>query len=291
LKFDGESFLAQAIRDKLHNRNENYLAVICGKQGRGKSYSAMRLCEQIDPTFNVDRIAFSAKEFMQLVKDGNLKTGNAVLWDEVGAGGLPAKTWWSISNRVINYVLQTFRTDNLCTIMTTPDFMFIDKDTRKLLHAYMEAMKVNREEEYVLLKYLVIQNNPVYGKIYYKYPRMIINGQLVAVRRLHIHLPSEDLVEAYEKKRAIYTKNLKLDADTTIKMSEKKKKRREIKLEDIVNDVLAKEKIFVKKWGKRKVVDANLISATYDIGLVVASKVKKAVELQLNKNIIYTDIV
>jgi len=74
-------------------------------------------------------------------------------------------------------------------------------------------------------------------------------------------------------------------------MSEKKKKRREIKLEDIVNDVLAKEKIFVKKWGKRKVVDANLISATYDIGLVVASKVKKAVELQLNKNIIYTDIV
>jgi len=189
LKFDGESFLAQAIRDKLHNRNENYLAVICGKQGRGKSYSAMRLCEQIDPTFNVDRIAFSAKEFMQLVKDGNLKTGNAVLWDEVGAGGLPAKTWWSISNRVINYVLQTFRTDNLCTIMTTPDFMFIDKDTRKLLHAYMEAMKVNREEEYVLLKYLVIQNNPVYGKIYYKYPRMIINGQLVAVRRLHIHLP------------------------------------------------------------------------------------------------------
>jgi len=287
---NGNGVLIQEIQNRLYKQNKNFLGVICGATGDGKSYSALQLCKSIDPSFNINRVAFTAKEFIDMLDSGTLKTGDAILWDEIGAGGLPAKTWWAITNRVINYVLQTFRTDNLCVIMTTPDLHYIDKDARKLTHAYMEALKVNIEEEFVTLKYLVVQNNPLLGKIYYKYPRVFINGRLTQIYRLQIAKPPEDLVRAYEQARAPFVKQLKNDAKTIIDETEKKKNKEGLKLKDIVNHVLGKEEIFVKEWGDRKVVDADLIAAIYDVGGRVASKVKKAAELELNKNIIYTHI-
>lgn len=284
-QFDGNGFPIQQIRDRLYKKNKNYLAVICGATGDGKSYSALQLCKQVDPTFNIERVAFRSQDFLDLLDNETLKKGNAILWDEVGAGGLPAKTWWAITNRAINYVLQTFRTDNLCVIMTTQDLYYIDKDARKLLHSYMEALKVDDKEEFVLLKYLVVQNNPLFGKIYYKYPRIFVNGHLTQIHRLHITKPPKDLVREYEMKRAPFAKRLKTDAKIIIKDAENKNRGQEEGFKDIVDKVLKKEDVFVKDWGNRKIVDASLVSAVYDVGNRVADRVKKAVELQLNKNI------
>jgi len=289
-QFDGNGFPIQQIRDRLYKKNKNYLAVICGATGDGKSYSALQLCKRVDPSFNIERVAFRAQDFLDLLDSNTLKKGNAVMWDEVGAGGLPAKTWWAITNRTINYVLQTFRTDNLCVIMTTQDLYYIDKDARKLLHSYMEALKVDDKEESVLLKYLVVQNNPLFGKIYYKYPRVFVNGHLTQIYRLRITKPPEDLIREYERRRAPFVKKLKRDAKMAMKDAENKNRGQEEEFKDIVDKVLKKKDVFVKDWRGRKVVDASLVAAVYDVGGRIAEKVKKAVELQLNERISYTQL-
>jgi len=113
---------------------------------------------------------------MALLNSGELHTGNMIIFDEAGVG-IPSREWYSISNKVISYILQTFRRENLGVMFTTPSLDFIDSQARKLFHSYLETKHINREEKYVTLKYMNIQNNPKEGKIYYKYPRVMIDGR------------------------------------------------------------------------------------------------------------------
>ena len=54
----GSSFLGY-IKDLVYNKNKNFLCVVCGSTGSGKSYSSLRLAEALDPNFDVSRIAFT----------------------------------------------------------------------------------------------------------------------------------------------------------------------------------------------------------------------------------------
>ncbi|EQD60470.1 hypothetical protein B2A_03672, partial [mine drainage metagenome] len=42
----------------------NLIALFIGDTGSGKSYSAIRLAERVDPNFSVARIVFTVKEFL-----------------------------------------------------------------------------------------------------------------------------------------------------------------------------------------------------------------------------------
>lgn len=197
-----------AYVQKRIKENKNFLCSITGQTGSGKSYSALRLGEQLDPDFSIDRVAFNPREFMRILESGRLKSGSVVVFDEAGVG-MSHREWQSIGNRLINFVLQTFRHRNYIVIFTTPHMGFIDAASRKLFHCHMETVGINKKEKVCRLKPLLLQINQRKGDTYFKYLRILIPGQgLVPLKRLSVALPSKELRAAYEEKKTAYTSAL-----------------------------------------------------------------------------------
>ena len=194
-----EFYIKQRIKD-----NKNCLILVIGGTGTGKSYGTLRLCENLDNDFGIDRCCFTAKQFMDLL-DSNLKKGNAVQFDEVGVS-LSSRAWASLNNKLINFVLQTFRNLNLIVVFTVPFISMIDSQSRKLFHIILETVKIDREKKEVHMKPFTITYNPRNDKPYIKYPRISrINGGLQTYIRYIALLPSENLTIEYEKKKKQFT--------------------------------------------------------------------------------------
>ena len=52
---------------KIYKRNKNFVMLFVGQTGSGKSYSALRLAEMLDDTFDINRVKFKAKDFMNTI--------------------------------------------------------------------------------------------------------------------------------------------------------------------------------------------------------------------------------
>lgn len=205
----GSYFLSYIL--KRVERNKNFLAAITGPTGSGKSYAAMRISELLDPSFSIDRVVFTPKEFMQLLNSGTLSRGSVVLFDEAGVG-ISAKAWQSVQNKLLSYVLQTFRHRNFIVLFTSPHLGFMDASSRKMLHSYMETVGIDTKRQLVKLKPLLLQVNQRSGECYYKYLRAIVPGKgIIPVKQFAVGLPSPALVAAYEEKKTAYTSSLNAD--------------------------------------------------------------------------------
>ena len=209
-----EPVLIQYILDRVQNKNKNFLMLFVGATGSGKSYSALRLAEELDDSFDINRVCFKAKNFMNCINDlvarsekGEVIRGKVVLWDEFGVEH-NAREFMTISNRVINYFFQTSRHLNLIVIMTVPLLSFIDSSTRKLSHAVAEMQGINSRNKTASVKVKMLQTNVMTGKEYPKYLRYRRKNKMFVSKRLKFNLPSPKLREAYEKKKKEFTTQL-----------------------------------------------------------------------------------
>lgn len=260
-------------------QNKNWLALICGETGSGKSYSALRIAELCDRSFSINRVVFTAEQFMNVLSSRpKLKRGNIIIWDEAGVG-LPAREWYSISNKAINYVLQTFRHENLGVIFTTPSFNFIDIQARKLFHTYIETQFINYKDEYVRVKWLNLQENPRLDKIYFHYPTVSYNGKRITVKGMNLHKPSQMLINAYEKRKRMFTAELKQDIKSIV---EKKGPESTVDINDIVSTVLNSPEAYIKTYNKRKFIDVNKLINSFGIGISKAMRAKQRIEAELH---------
>ncbi len=280
------SVIIDLIHKRINRENKNWLAIVCGPTGGGKSYSALHIAKVIDPEFNIDRVVFTAEDFMKLLNSGKLHKGNVIIWDEAGVG-MPAREWYSVSNKVISYILQTFRRENLGVIFTTPSFDFIDSQARKLFHAYMETMNINREEKFVTLKYMIIQNNPKEGKVYIKYPRIKVNGRKKTLMRMDVNKPEKELVKAHEKKKKEFSNKLKKDTEGILNDAKERRNRngKAQNLDTIVKKVMTNITYYTRHIGKKSFIDKPLIMAELEIGKVMASKVVSMIEAKKRKKL------
>jgi predicted Zn-ribbon and HTH transcriptional regulator len=195
------------IQNRVINENKNFLCCIIGPTGSGKSWASLKLGETIDNTFNSERIVFSLYELAILVNK-NFPPGTVFVLDEAGiAAG--ARTWQSELNKMINYMLQTFRSKNYILFFTVPHLSFIDKQTRLMLHSKFEMNGIDFKKEESKIKPFFLQVNPALDKIYAKYMRIRTKGRgLIAVKRLILGKPSKNLVEGYEKKKRVFLEGL-----------------------------------------------------------------------------------
>jgi len=193
-------FIKQRIRN-----NKNFLGVFIGQTGSGKSYGAISLSDII-MDFKMpyqDNICFKANKFMQRLDEGleqrTLPKGSALDWDEVGID-LNAKDWQSRTSKIISKVMQTFRTENLIVFFTVPYLDFVSKDSRKLIHAYFQTIKIDRKRKLVYVKPYLIQTNQVTGKMYRKYLKVKTdNGSIVKVKMIALPIPRKEIVDYYEE--------------------------------------------------------------------------------------------
>jgi len=236
--------LIQYINQRVMKRNKNFIMLFVGATGSGKSYSALRLAEMLDPTFTIDRVKFKAKDFMDCINDlvkrseaGEEIKGRVILWDEFGVEH-NAREFMTISNRVINYFFQTSRHLNLIVIMTVPLLSFIDSATRKLMHSVAEMCGINQREKTATVKVKMMQTNVMTGKEYPKYLRYKKDGKQRVSKKLKFKLPSKQLLADYENNKKAFT--TKLNQEIMEKLL--KKQNNNSVFTDTQNDYIALQK-------------------------------------------------
>ena len=236
----GEDYsLVRYIHRRIKN-NKNFLATITGPTGSGKSWSALSMAELIDKDFTVKRVIFKARELMKLINEENLKPGSVIVWDEAGID-LSNRNWQSVTNKMLNALLQTFRHKNFILFFTVPYHDFIDVASKKLFHADFETQKINKNQEVVIIKPKLLQYNSNLSKWYRKYLKVSIDGKIVKIRKWAVPKPSDNLIKAYEEKKNIFTKALNKEIDKQLEDLEPKEQSIEVIKETPEEKVMFKE--------------------------------------------------
>ena len=192
----------------IHSRikkNKNFLCMITGQTGSGKSWTALSLGEMLDEEFSSERVVFNGRELMSLINSGKLTKGSVIIWDEAGVE-LSSRSWQSQANKLINYLIQTFRHKNFILIFTAPYGDFIDVGTRKLFHAEFQTSKILMKEKKCRLKPKLLMYYPQLKKFYMPYLRTLDKEVgMVKKKRWDVPAPSEKLIKDYEHKKDKFT--------------------------------------------------------------------------------------
>ena len=105
-------------------QNRNAIISVVGDTGSGKSYACLRILERMNEIINpgkkanVENCCRTLPEFMERLK--HVKKGDVIILEEVGVN-LAAATWASKLNRIMNHIMQTFRTQNLVVLLNLPN--------------------------------------------------------------------------------------------------------------------------------------------------------------------------
>ncbi|MHA1481992.1 MAG: hypothetical protein ACTSQA_00965 [Candidatus Heimdallarchaeaceae archaeon] len=202
------SYIKQRIE-----KNLNMIIMISGKTGSGKSFSSLSIGEMLDPDFGIERVIFKAKDLMNLINRGNLKKGSVIIWEEAGID-LSSKSWQSTTNKIINFLIQSFRHRNFILIMNAPYSDFVDNTTRKLFHAEFQTVSTNLAKKKVTIKPKLLQYNASLKKWYFHYLKVRIpDVGVIKVRRWAVPKPSSELIISYEKAKISYTTALNLEIE------------------------------------------------------------------------------
>lgn len=229
------SYFIQFVHNRVFELNKNFLAVITGPTGSGKSYSAVALAEKGDPDFDVRNIVFTPQELLALVNGNHkkLKRGAWIVFDEiqVSMSHLDALT---MQAKLVNFLFQTFRHRNLVLIMTSPDFSFINASVRKLVHCRAETRGIDVKLKRAKLRVYMRQINQKSAKEYEKFLRVIKDHQVIPMPDIWVYKPSKDLLHAYETKKNEFTRNLNKEIEFELKWARIRKEKRQIATTDKV---------------------------------------------------------
>ncbi len=196
LKSKKVGMLAGVIRDRIWRQSKNALVSIFGEPGSGKSLSAVTLASLIDDNFKLDKLVFTAEEFLQVLDEA--RRGDCIIFDEAGVG-LPAREWQSLQNKLLSYVLQTFRYQNICVIFTTPHVSYIDKQVRHLINYSAVALGFVAEKGAFYTKWYRRKNNPFTEHPEYEPFCLFEDGKRVELDDIYIPIPY-GLIDEYERR-------------------------------------------------------------------------------------------
>ena len=178
------------------NRNANLVFV--GDTGSGKSYSSISLAEKIDPGFSAERIVFTTLDFLKLV-NSNLPAGSVVIFDDAGLG-IPAREWQATSAKIFGKLFQGFRYKNLVTMITVPNISFIERQSRMLMHLYLEAT----DTQGIMKPFRPFFPYRGDDRLGFRYPTMERGGREIRIKTSVFSLPSQKIIQAYETKKLEY---------------------------------------------------------------------------------------
>jgi len=282
---------------RLYRYDQNVLMIVCGQTGSCKSGSAITIAKMIDrdihynSRFTLDRIVFKADEFVKLASS-NMPKGSVIMWDEIGVEH-DSRNYYTLKNKLIKYVMQTFRYKNFMLIMTVPDLKSIDIGTRRLLHCYMEMQGPvsNRKGATGMVRF--VQINPRTGKDYYKAPRFFAGGAKYNMVSYYVPRPPLDFEETYKAKKRKVTEKWYADFNTQLsymqgvlgdKVEEEKEKH--ITTKEYVA-MLIKKPLEVYDSGRKRftgtLVRVQLEEEGYNIGVPKSQGIAKMLNIHLEK--------
>ena len=276
------------IKARTQTQNRNWMSVISGQTGSGKSYTGLWLCKTLDPTFDVDRVVFSFKEFMEVINkliEENKKekvTGKSILWDETGID-LDSRKFYSTVNILTNQVLQTFRSDCFNVIFTVPHPSFVDVRSRILFHHILETKTILRNEDKVMTAWYESHHSPAKNDDRLWHPRIMFDGKRYLVKNILIPKPDKDLIKAYEDKKGTFNKSLKDKISDKINEVKTVEKKSVEDLRTIATQIIEKElNSFSTMRSGKYVFNAEMLAIRFALMNTDAKKLKIILEDLLN---------
>ena len=186
---------------------DSWQAMIIGQTGTGKSLTAIKLCQMIDPTFNIDRIVLKPQDFLKLINT-DLPPGAAILADEIGSW-MSGRDWMTTQNKLMSLVLETYRFRRLAVLWTVPTMRMVDINLRSLCHVIIETVAIDRTNEQCEIKFKYHSVNPQSGKIYDKFP--VINNSVIT--RIKVKRPDAYIENQYIKKKSEHMAEMYKDVE------------------------------------------------------------------------------
>lgn len=149
-KGDAEFYIDERLSEKLekvvkkvNTKDEDYFWAVDGEEGGGKSVLAMQLAKYVDPTFCLDRVVFTGKEFKEAILKA--KKGQAIVFDEAFRG-LSSRGALTEINKLLVGLMMECRQKNLIVFVVMPTFFLLDKyvaiwRAKGLFHVYRPGGK------------------------------------------------------------------------------------------------------------------------------------------------------
>lgn len=219
------------IAQRVYLQNKNCAILVYGHQGSGKSLLCLRLAELLDPTFTIDRVAFGAKDFLNIQRKmqqealaGIPTTGRCMVYEEMGTsvGKLDFAT---MQNKSISQFFQICRAMNGIMICNVPHAGQISSDVYKMMQLTFEMVSINRTNNTstAVVKYLQI--NPKTGDDYSHW--LVVEDGFGGnnIERISVKLPSKKLRDEYEKIKSKFINDYTETLFERLEAKERKEKR------------------------------------------------------------------
>jgi len=280
-QLDEHEYSARIVRQKMWRRmnvqNQHFMGAVVGREGTGKSHSALTLARTVDPEFTAEDVFFDPQELLEAFDSDEYGPGNVIVLDEAGVG-LGNRSWYEKEQILLNQTLQTVRDDNMGVLFTLPRLEELDSQTIGRLHAFIEMLDVHPDEGWASAKWKNINlTRDGRGKTYKKYTRLRVDGVKKRITRFAIAAPPGDLVDAYERRKEAFKKELYEEAIAAYDTSEEES----LEPQDVADEVV-KEGVsnYVSEHGGngRRYVDQELIRADFGLSHRDAKAAKKIIE-------------
>jgi hypothetical protein len=199
VKFD----VCDLVRSRLRH-NQNALIAMTGQTGTGKSMCGLEFARLIDPDFTAEKVVFTVKDFLELLK--TLNKGEVVVFDEAGVD-FDARRSSSKKNVFFSNVLKTFRYRNIPTIFTLPHLAMLDKNARRLFHYWVKTHSIDYERSICWTRFYVINSEDDWSDILKRYMVRVydpITHEKRCIVRVGFRKPPQKLVDDYEAKKHEY---------------------------------------------------------------------------------------
>lgn len=242
--------------------NSNVVFTVVGDPGDGKSWASLRAGEVIYPDFSIENVAFDILEFMRKAADDSYGQGSPLVLEE-GSVEASAYDWHSTSNRVFRILLDTWRHQNRMAIINLPNFQALEKGARRRTDAIIEMTEAKPWKEYSQGKFKKVNYNNITDNFTTPFP--VLEG---AQRKwIRFQPPSEDLREAYEKKKADYTAELNEELLEELLAEQEESADQERSPQDI-GDAIIDEGIdtYIDDNNGQQYLNREKIKLDYDIG-------------------------
>lgn len=206
---EGEPSWITWIKKRIKKENKNFIALFQGPTGVGKTWAALSVAAMIDEEFNVDQVAFSLKELMQIINADwfKEKKWKIVIFDEPQIT-ISNRKWQSTMNQMMNYLLSTFRHQNIILFFCSPYRDFLDSQSMKLLHCIYECRGVDTKKNMSRLRGKLQQYNSKMKKTYEHSLQVIRGSRYNPLTIWGVPKPPQELIDPYEQKKEDFTSNL-----------------------------------------------------------------------------------
>lgn len=114
----------EVIKNKIHKKDQDYVCVVDGNEGSGKSVFAMQIAKWIDPTLCIERVCMNGEEFKEAINKA--KQHEAIIFDEAFTG-LSSRSSLSAINKVLVSKVMQMRQKNLFVVVVLPSIFMVDR--------------------------------------------------------------------------------------------------------------------------------------------------------------------